>query len=218
MKRKIIIPTILLMGICIGHGQGTFVLDQESTNLVEGALGLQSGQPMGHSFTPSFSSVGVVALNLYDGDTLHTAGATVFVNLRWNSITGPILGVSDPVFMPNNFFGITNFVFSTPVAVVPGVTYYFQPLVQSGDGWGSYLTDGSYPGGTAIAGGLPISDRNLWFREGIVPEPSSAVLFLSGVALAACRRLRNARSNACHDSSIRSMRAPSFRSLPSMFS
>ena len=127
-------------------------------------------------------------LMLYDANTLQTAGATVFVNLRSNSITGPILAVSDPVFMPNNFFGTTNFVFSTAVSVVPGVSYYFQPLVQSGDNWATYLTDGSYGGGTAIGAGVPISDRDLWFREGVVPEPSSALLVLIGGGLLVWRR------------------------------
>jgi hypothetical protein len=80
------------------------------------------------------------------------------------------------VFLPNNFLGITNFIFSVPVAVTPGTTYYLQP-VQSGDGVGSSVTDGSYPGGTEIYQGSPIPDRDLWFREGIiVPEPSSMFL------------------------------------------
>ena len=57
---------------------------------------------------------------------------------------------------------------------------------------GSYVTDGSYAGGTAIAQGIPIPDRDLWFREGIVvvPEPSSALLALlgSGVWLSVRRK------------------------------
>ncbi|MGI8965739.1 MAG: PEP-CTERM sorting domain-containing protein, partial [Limisphaerales bacterium] len=83
------------------------------------------------------------------------------------------------VFMPARFFGITNFIFTTPVTVTPGVTYYFQP-VSGGGGFGSYLTD-SYLGGTQIYQGSPIPDRDLWFREGVVvPEPSSSFMVLLG--------------------------------------
>jgi hypothetical protein len=165
-------------------GQDTFIYDQQSTNLVEGAAFLQSGQPMGQSFAPTLSSVGFVILNLYDSDGLHNLGSTVYVNLRSDSITGPILGSSTAVFLPDGFFGIANFIFSTPMDVTPGLTYYLQPLIQSGDTVGSYVTDGSYAGGMLISQGVPILDRDLWFREGIVvPEPSGAVLFLIGSGL-----------------------------------
>ena len=120
-------------------------------------------------------------LNLYDGDSIHNLGGLVYVNLRSSSITGAILGTSTPVFIPDHFFDITNFIFATPVTVTSGVTYFFQPVIQSGNaGVASYVTDGSYIGGTAIYGGVP-KNYNLWFSEGvIVPEPSSASLILLG--------------------------------------
>jgi hypothetical protein len=58
MKLKFIL-TAFLLNIWVAFGQGTFVYDQQSTNLIEGAAGLQSGQPMGQSFTPTLSSVGL---------------------------------------------------------------------------------------------------------------------------------------------------------------
>ncbi len=191
MKLKLILVLLCLIG-SFAWGQG-FIYDQQSTNLIEGSAGLQSRQPLGQSFTPTFSSVGFVMLYLYDGDVFNNAGGTVYVNLRSNSITGTILGASYAVFMSHDFGGITNFFFSTPVAVAPGVTYYLQPVAEPGsDGFGSYVTDGSYAGGTAISQGVPIPDRDLWFREGIVivPEPSSALLALlgSGAWLFVCRK------------------------------
>ncbi len=169
------------------------VYDQQSTNLIEGALGLQSGQPMGQSFTPSLSTVSFIVLNLYDGDVFQHLGATVFVNLRSDSITGPILSSTVPVFMPSDFFGITNFSFSAPITVTPDSTYYLQPVVEpGGDGFGSYVTDASYTRGAAVYQGVEAPGYNLWFQEGTysVPEPSSALLVLLGSGVLICVRRR----------------------------
>ncbi len=192
MKSLSYILAAMLAGAASTLGRGTFVYDQESTNLVEGSADLKLAQPLGQSFTPALVSVGFVEFNFYDGDVLHSSGATVVVNLRSNAITGPILGISASVFMPNGFFGVTNFVFTTSIPVTPGVVYYLQPMVQSGDDMGAYLTDASYTGGSAISQGVPVPDRNLWYREGVVvPEPSAALVILIGGGLLLWRRFPN---------------------------
>jgi hypothetical protein len=182
MKTKIITVTLLLT-VWFAHAQGIFVYDQQSTNLAEGVASLQFSQPMGQSFTPSLSAIEFVSLYLFDGDFENALGGTVLVNLRSDSITGTILSSTAPVFIPDGFFGTTNFSFNTTVAINPGTIYYLEPVIQSGNpDIGSYITDASYTGGSEIYQGSPISDRNLWFQEGIiaVPEPSSALLALFG--------------------------------------
>ncbi len=186
---------ILLMTTWFAFAQGTFFVDQQSTNTIEGSASLQSNAPLGQSFTPTLSTVDFVMLNLYNGGPFYDTGGTVYVNLRSNSITGTILDSSGGVFMPYNFSGITNFFFSAPVPVAPGVTYYLEFVAEPGsDGFGSVVTDGSYPGGSAIANGVLITGRDLWFQEGVmaVPEPSAALLVLlgSGVLLYMPRRRR----------------------------
>jgi hypothetical protein len=190
MKVKLIFCLILLTG-WIARGQGTFTYDQQSTNIVEGSVLLNLDQPLGQSFTPGLPAVGFIELNLYDADVLHNFGATVVVNLRSNSISGPILGVSVAIFMPDNFFGVTNFTFMTPVSVVPGAVYYLQPVVQSGDGMGSYVTDGSYLGGVLFSQGIARPTYDMWFREGVIPEPSTFAL--TGIALAMLALYRHRR-------------------------
>lgn len=108
---------------------------------------------------------------------------------------GPVLASTDLVFMPDGFGigngnrGYTNFFFSTPAVVVPGVTYYLQPVVQSGDAWGIVSYNYGYPGGSIFLQGVANPIIDLWFREGIyiVPEPSSALLVLLGGGLVAWR-------------------------------
>ncbi len=72
----------------------------------------------------------------------------MYVNFLSGSINGTVLGSTEPVFMPNLFDGVTNFFFATAIPVTAGVTYYFQPVLQSGDNeWGVRADAFNYPGG-----------------------------------------------------------------------
>ena len=84
--------------------------------------------------------------------------------------------------MPDRFAARTNFYFPNLVSVTAGTTYYFQPVVVSGDAWGiGHDTHFNYPGGMTFASGQAAPDFDLWFREGIfIPEPSSALLLFTG--------------------------------------
>lgn len=185
------IAVLLLQTILPVSGQG-FIYDQQSATESTGGgaiASIQSFQPIGQSFTPTNSSVGFIRLLL--GDTaINSLGATVYVNLWSGSISnGTPLASTDPVYMPDGFgtgfgpVGYTNFFFLSPVAVTPGTTYFFQPVVQSGDDWNVIAYNSyNYPGGTAVFSGVANSGWDLWFREGViaVPEPSSMVLALLG--------------------------------------
>jgi hypothetical protein len=201
---KCLAPVILslLLFMAIGaNGQGVFIYDQQSADEnadAEEILVLQLNRPMGQSFTPTLSSVGFVRLLLADaGPPGNGLGATVYVNIRVDSIMGPILGATEPVFMRDGFGqgtgnrGYTNCFFSTPVDVTPGETYYFEPVVQSGDGWeAGYDTRYGYPGGTLFSKGVPSPSSDLWFREGVyTPEPSAAMLLLLAAGLYVFRRV-----------------------------
>ena len=165
--------------------QGTFIYDQQSSvdgSYLEGALAdIQGAQPFGQSFTPSLSSVNFIRLYIYDSTAGGGGPGTLSVNLRTGSITGAILGTADPVILEPGFSGLVNFHFASPVSLTPQDTYYFQPFVQAGGRWGTFEDRYNYSGGTAFGLGVPSSNFDLWFREGIfVPEPSSAALLALG--------------------------------------
>ena len=199
------LQTALMLSALAARGQGTMIYDQQSATNRDFGIGgvpIQQEQPMGQSFTPALASVGFVQFEFLDTYPGGGVGITVYVNLRADSLSGTILGSTTPVFMPYGFLiGITNSSFATPVAVTPGTTYYFQPVLQSGDitsgmAVGSY----GYPGGTLFVNGAPDPNGgDLWFREGaLAPEPSAGVLVLLGVAgtCAARRVRRKCRSQA----------------------
>src|ERR1039458_8824926 len=194
------LETALILAALAARGQGTMIYDQQSSTKPtpaggEGGAPIQQEEPMGQSFTPALSSVDFVQMKFDDFHLGNGLGATVYVNLLGDSITGTVLDSTTPVFMPDGFFfAVTNFYFPVAVAVVPGTTYYLQPVVLSGDDhWQVVGRDYGYPGGTFYAFGAPSgSGTDLWFREGyLIPEPPSGLLVLLAVAgICAARRLR----------------------------
>lgn len=186
--------TLLLLVARTAPGQGTLLFDQQSSTLEGRASGtvnnIQGLSPFGQSFVPALSEVGFIRLYLSDL-TPGGTGATVAVNLRADSITGALLGSSEPVFIPAWFLGYTNLFFATPVSVTPLTTYYFQIAVKAGDPLGTRILVGDldYPVGTVFLQGAARPLWDLWFREGIViPEPASWLLLLAGCGILTRRR------------------------------
>jgi hypothetical protein len=82
-----------------------------------------------------------------------------------------------------------NFFFSTNVSLLPGVKYYLQPVVQSGDLWDAITGVFNYPVGEQYVQGNSTTASDLWFREGvIVPEPAPVGLLLLGSAVFLLRK------------------------------
>ena len=191
---------VLLLAACCTQGQGTFIYDQQSSTYeVPPAYGsgpaIQGALPStGQSFTPSLSGVDFIRLTFNDGDLSDGLGATIYLNLRSTSITGPVLGTTAPVSMPNGFSGVVNFFFPNTVSLAPATVYYFDLGLQSGGTWNVDVEGFHYPGGEAFKQGSPYPGSDYWFREGlyVVPEPSPAVLSaLGGALLGLLRRCRS---------------------------
>src|ERR1022692_254339 len=186
MKTIILFGTVLTLAYSI-KGQGILIYNQQSATETTGgggAVSIQSNQPLGQSFTPKLSSIGFSRLFVEGG-----LGTSLYVNLRTNSITGPILGSTDLISFGGTFAGYSNFFFSTSVTVIPGATYFFQPVLQSGGGAVVAYNSYNYQGGNAFEQGVSLPSIDLWFREGIVvPEPSSLSLIIGSGVLFYVRR------------------------------
>jgi hypothetical protein len=193
MKTKLLRQVLIAFAFLpvLGNAQGTMIFDQQSSDELNGGSGgniIQNVQPTGQSFTPSLSGIGFVRLNLFDQTRNNGTGAVVYVNLRSDSITGPIVDSTTPVALPDNFglplnTGFVTFFFPAEVPLQPGVKYYLQPVVQSGDLWGIFGGSFGYTGGELYANGTAFTS-DYWFREGIiVPEPSMVALLLAGAGI-----------------------------------
>jgi hypothetical protein len=196
MRRRFVISALVLgLPAFFCCGQGTFVYDQQSADeahIMEGSAGIQ--QPLGQSFTPALDSVGFARFYLFASGF---GSGTFYMNLRSDSITGTIIGASEAVTLPDGFSGPVNFLFATPVSVTPQTTYYLQPIVQSGAGWGTLAATYNYAGGIAYYQGAAYPNVDFWFREGIIPEPSSAALILFGSGIFWRQLWRKKQQNPC---------------------
>ena len=200
--RACIALCILLASVILGRCQQAFMYDQQSsTNETAGGVfvNIQSNEPIGQSFVPALSSVGFVRLYVSDSSFPTGSPATVYVNLLAGSITGTVLGATIPLDLSGGFYGFTNFLFSTPVSVTPGTTYYFQLVANSADDWRTSIIGVYGFDGTPYLNGVPYGSGSsqLWFREGIVvPEPSLSLALLAGGALLCFRRKKAASARS----------------------
>src|SRR6266498_552784 len=194
------LSSVLALAPMLASAQGTFQYDQQSSdesNGGSGAVVIQQSQPTGQSFTPTLNGIGFVRLNLFDETRNNGVGAVLYVNLRSDSLTGAIIDSTAPVSLPDNFGlqtpGFVDFFFSGNVEIQPGVKYYLQPVVQSGDLLGLFAGSFGYPGGDLYNGGVAFSS-DYWFREGvIVPEPSGFALITLGAGLLWLKKSRKAK-------------------------
>ncbi|MFM2294166.1 MAG: hypothetical protein RLZZ350_579, partial [Verrucomicrobiota bacterium] len=145
------------------YDQASTVATNESSGLFDSSL-LFSRSPF-QSFTPTLSTVGFVRF-VIAGDV---QSGPLYVNIRSNGINGPIIGTSQPITFSVNSLGASNFLFASPVSVVPGSVYFFQliqtlPTGLSGVSYGQY----GYAGGSAYESQGIIPNYDLAFQEGII--------------------------------------------------
>ena len=198
MKRKFAILGALLT-THLAFGQGTFVYDQQSSDIThyngDNSVPIPfSGAPPVQSFTPSLNGIGFIEVWGMDIPTF----TALAVNLRESSPDGAILGTTHTVTIPRgtNYSGPLSFLFSGQISLVPGQVYYMEPFMVKPAGYGTSCHINAFY--YNYAGGRYIDRDNdntksldLWFREGIVvPEPGTMALVLLGASCFIWRRRR----------------------------
>jgi hypothetical protein len=200
---KVWVASSLLVALA-ARGQGNFIYDQQSSDesrLLDGGDGVQSVSEtqfqehlqhpflLGQTFTPSLNSIEFVRLSI-------TSYANVPSTLRLELFATPTssasLATSTSVTVASTHQVFADFYFTTPLAVIPGNTYFLHPESVVGTfGVAKYKYD--YSGGAAYLSylnGAP-NVEDYWFREGIIaaPEPSAVSLVLvGGILFYVCRK------------------------------
>jgi hypothetical protein len=147
-----------------------FLVDQRNDNFpITGGFGF-GASPLGQEFTPTFKALDVVEILIGPRDPTSVG----LVNIRIGSIDGPIIGTSLPSTIDGD---IMRFDFSSLVSLIPGDLYVLEPLVLTEPFGIAFSDTDTYANGRGIAFGSPVSNRDMWFREGVatvqtVPEPN----------------------------------------------
>jgi hypothetical protein len=153
--------------------------------------------PLGQQFVPTLTSLNFLDLWIEDAASDDPATATIQVNIRAASISGTILGTSTAVAPAEINLGggttLTEFDFSSPISLTPGLTYVIQTaeldatVDNQSFGWvGGPLGNSTYAPGEAYINGTLQPTFDFAFEEGIqsVPEPSSWLM--AAMAAIAC--------------------------------
>jgi hypothetical protein len=164
------------------HAQG--ILIDQSNNVPTAMYYSLLSLPIGQEFIPASTSLNAVDLLTYGSDGPVTA---IFqVSIHAGSFAGPVVGLSDPAFVSDSSPTLTQFTFSTMVSLTPGNIYAMELILTTGArAWWAvgYDPTAAYSQGRMILGGVPTSQYDLWFQEGVVvPEPRTTMLCLIGIA------------------------------------
>jgi len=199
---KYITNFLLLLGALStlpAHTQTTYVFYDQVCPLpsaIRGEGSLPIGHPedpdlVGQSFTPARGGIDFI-------DLMCLAKGTVYIVLRSQSPTGPIIASTDPVAVasPPGPPVWTRFYFPSQVRLNADVTYYFQPILSDGNGVVLASIGTQYTAGTAFRGTQPIEHWDVFFREGwmlVVPEPPTVALALAGLPALAWAMRKHSR-------------------------
>mgnify|MGYP001157827187 CR=1 FL=1 len=163
----------------LGRAQAhPFSIDQANdTDPPQGGYNIPIASPVGQEFVPTMNRLDVVELQMNAQSPF--IGGDAMVQIRSDSIVGPILGASQTVTIPPIVLPLTlaHFDFASPVPLTPGALYVIEviSLTSNLGVFGTGLGD-DYPPGRAIAFGQP-TEFDLWFREGtaqpVSVEPST---------------------------------------------
>lgn len=192
--------TVILLWLLIpamGSWGQPFTIDQANdTVLTTQGYVIPGGSFVGQSFLPTFASLDVVELQMNVQAPNNTSSGSAFVRIRSASPAGAILGTSSSVTItnpnPNSALPtqLVHFDFLAPLALTPLTLHVLEVVHDGGTGLGVFTSgfnNNTYADGAAFFQGASQPNADLFFREGTstapaVPEPSTMLLFGSGIA------------------------------------
>ena len=177
--RKLYWICLVAGGLCwnsLAEQPPDYVIDQahDLPFASEGVHSLIGFPSITQEFVPQFTALNVVEILTRDWSFPLTngIGGTLQVTIRDDSTNGPVLGVSEPLQLPDGWIGPSQFAFSTLVPLTPGRRHAIEVRLLEGNNWGveSYGAFAPpYEAGRYFVGTNLVNGADMWFRTGIRP-------------------------------------------------
>ena len=191
LKKVIMNGKLILIAMCLIlasygiAGADYLLIDQEYMANVNNWHNL-SYFKFDQEFTPSLSSINMVRLALHTNEE----GAALRINIRQDSIYGPIIGTSEE-HLPRGFNDMALFMFASPMQLTQGSSYIIDLELLSGSAFvASAFEAGGYPQGLMYIDGYntPTDNSDLIFQTGNMR--SNVIKIISG-AKTLCRGINS---------------------------
>jgi len=177
--RELAIVVNLVFGSGNAFGQGLQV-DQSWIGVPNGGPNAALG--VVQEFTPSLSALNGVEFVLFNTLNAPFVGSAEFsVNVRAQFLDGPVIGTSEKFAIPAYRSLTGKFEFANLVPLIPNNRYFLEIVQLSGP----QVLAAQSADCLVFREGI-ILDRALWLQESImIPEPSTALLALTGALMSA---------------------------------
>src|SRR5262245_10455206 len=168
-----------LCGVSSPALSAQLIPDQENLVTISSGWSAVHLAPIGQEFVSDHPGLDAVELVLANTDMSSPFPADVTINIREDSIAGPVLGTSLPVNLSFPTAAVVQFLFQSSVHTLPRRTYVIEIVVSPGGGnvgvSGGWT--GNYSRGRLILQGepVPMSDSSdLWLRVGAIRRDRQA--------------------------------------------
>ena len=172
------------------------IIDQSNVGDAPGGAGIGPNSPIGQSFTPTLPGIDFATFLISDVGS-GQPGGSMAVEVR-AGVNGALLGTSQVVNIADDQLiepAEVQFNFASTVVLVPTQLYSLILIQPTGAFGASHIAGNPYAGGSLILSGGAIASHDLYFFEGIVPEPGGVTLAGIGL-LGAARMLRRRKTLA----------------------
>ena len=123
--------------------------------------------PVGQEFTAARDRLSFVDLWLAEADW-RNEGVQLAVRIHQGDLTGPVVGTSRLLDLPEGFNDYARFTFGTAVPLTVGELYALEPFRPAGEGYAMVRggVDDPCPDGRAWIEGAALDNSDLWFQVG----------------------------------------------------
>jgi hypothetical protein len=169
----------LALSFTAAAAQADQFFSQDQANLVAPyeVYNISALNPLEQTFIPALGRLNRIDLRIEDAGSDIGSGAQIMVRVHQGTGSGPIVGSSQTILVPDGFSGYATFPFASQVTLNPGFLYTMEAVQSSNDigsinyGWTTGNGDTYSKGSPSVGGGFGITPAgDFLFRTGLTQD------------------------------------------------